>query len=58
LRRDIAALDGRLAEPGFFARDPGGAAGAAKDRAARSARLAEIENEWIAAAEALEAADS
>ncbi|MDC7789545.1 ABC-F family ATP-binding cassette domain-containing protein [Rhodoplanes sp. TEM] len=47
LHQRIARLDAALADPALYARDPGKAAGLAKDRADAAAGLATAEDEWL-----------
>jgi ATP-binding cassette subfamily F protein 3 len=49
LKAEIARLDGRLAEPGLFARDPAKAAALAKARADNARALARAEEDWLEA---------
>lgn len=52
----IASIDRRLSDPGMFAADPRQAAALAAERSDLETVLARAEAEWLAAAEALEAA--
>jgi ATP-binding cassette subfamily F protein 3 len=56
LGREIEKLDAALADGGLFARDPAKAAVLAKTRSVTAAALAQAEEDWLAAGEALQAA--
>jgi ATP-binding cassette subfamily F protein 3 len=56
LRRDIARVDGRLAEGALYRSGPDAAARLARERAHAARALAEAEEEWLEAAESYEAA--
>jgi ATP-binding cassette subfamily F protein 3 len=56
LGAEIAELDSALAVPGLFARDPQKAAALAKARAEKASALKRIEDDWLAASAAFEAA--
>ncbi|MGE3302628.1 MAG: ABC-F family ATP-binding cassette domain-containing protein [Hyphomonadaceae bacterium] len=58
VERAIAALDAQLADPDLFTRDPKRGAALAADRAAAAKMLAEAEEAWLAASDALEGAAS
>ena len=47
LHRDIAALEAKLADPGFYGRDPKGFAATSATASARRAELARLEDEWL-----------
>ncbi|MFK8251699.1 ABC-F family ATP-binding cassette domain-containing protein [Ancylobacter terrae] len=55
-RREIAALDARLAEAGFYERAPAEAGRLAQQRAALAATLARTEDDWLTVSEQIEAA--
>jgi ATP-binding cassette subfamily F protein 3 len=56
LSANIAELDAALAVPGLFARDPQRAAAMARARAEKASALKHIEDDWLAASAAFEAA--
>jgi ATP-binding cassette subfamily F protein 3 len=56
LSKEIARLDAVLADGALFSRDPGKAAATAKARADHARALAQAEEEWLAAGEALQSA--
>jgi ATP-binding cassette subfamily F protein 3 len=56
LTRQIAELDGTLSDGSLFARDPGRAASLAKARSDCVEALAQAEEDWLVAGEALQAA--
>jgi ATP-binding cassette subfamily F protein 3 len=53
---EIAELDAALAAPGLFERDPAKAAALARARAEKASALKRIEDDWLAASAAFEAA--
>jgi ATP-binding cassette subfamily F protein 3 len=57
LAREIEKLDAALADGGLFTRDPAKAAATAKSRAECASALAKVEEDWLAAGSALEAAE-
>jgi ATP-binding cassette subfamily F protein 3 len=56
LTAQIAEIDGKLADPALFARDPQRAAGLAKARADAASALATAEEDWLDASAAFEGA--
>ena len=58
LRAEIQKLDGQLAEPGLYAREPERAAGIARERAERVHAFARAESDWLDLSEELEAAEA
>jgi len=58
LRKAIEALDGQLAEPELYRRDPDRAAALAKQRSEQVHAFARAESEWLDLSEALEAAQA
>ena len=55
---EIAAIDAALADPALYARDPAKAQRLVLDRGSKAKSLAEAEDAWLAATEALESAES
>ncbi|MGH6922897.1 MAG: ABC-F family ATP-binding cassette domain-containing protein [Propylenella sp.] len=58
LRKEIEALDGQLAEPDLYARDPERAASLARERAGQVHAFARAESDWLDLSEELEAAQA
>jgi ATP-binding cassette subfamily F protein 3 len=58
LSGEIAAIDAALADPGLYARDAARAQRLVLDRGLKAKSLAEAEEAWLVATEALEAAES
>ena len=58
LQGEIARLDQDLGDAGLYARDPGRAQKLSLERGRKAKQLAEAEESWLAATEALEAAEA